>query len=151
MDYCHDDTTTSTTSTNTTTTGTSDASVTDSDSGSSSGQKSWLDTHWKWVIFVVVVTIAFVGGWIGAYYLRKRIIRHREKQMEMSPPVAWGPHQHQSHSGGYGDGVVNAGTVGVAGRRAPVGTEKMSPSNNAPAPSSGKKGRTWLGKNRDAV
>lgn len=39
--------------------------------------------------------------------LRKRYLRRKEREIEMRPPVAWGPHQMQNQTGGYnyGDGV----------------------------------------------
>ena len=64
-----------------------------------------LSTHYKWVIMLVIIVVAIVGGWIAACYIRRRHIRRKEKEIEMRPPVAWGPHQLQHATGGYsGDG-----------------------------------------------
>lgn len=59
---------------------------------------------------LVVIVVAIVGAWIAACLLRRRYIRNREKEIEMLPPVALGPHQLQAMTGGYryGDGVVDA-------------------------------------------
>lgn len=69
-----------------------------------------LSTHYKWVIMLVVIFVAIVGAWIAACLLRRRYIRKREKEIEMLPPIALGPHQLQAMTGGYryGDGVVDA-------------------------------------------
>lgn len=73
-----------------------------------------LDTHYRWVIMLVIVVVAIVGGWIAACLLRRRYIRRKEKEIEMRPPVAWGPHQMQGMTGGYdyGDGVADSSKAG---------------------------------------
>ncbi|KAL3417946.1 hypothetical protein PVAG01_10956 [Phlyctema vagabunda] len=147
--FCNIDstaTTTSSTSGSTSTSSSGSGSGSGSNSGNSSKPYSWMDNHWQWVVMIVILGCAFIFGWIGAYYLRKRILQKREKQFEMSPPVAWGPHQVQGAPGGhnYGDGVVPAGAAGGAGTgrgSGPVTNEKM------PA-EGGKKNRNWLRKNR---
>ena len=58
------------------------------------------------MVIVVVVGLALV--WVGAIFLRRRYIRKKEREIELRPPVAWGPHQMQGATGGYGDGVVDA-------------------------------------------
>jgi len=118
--FCHTSTATTTTSTSagSTSTSTSGSSSGNSSgsSGSSSGNKSWLATHYRWVVMLVVVFFLIVAGWIGACVLRKRYIRKKEKEFEMRPPVAWGPHQLQGMTGGfnYGDGVRDAPKGGPA-------------------------------------
>jgi len=100
------------------TTSTTTASGTSSTSTNKSAPKSagaiWLGTHYKWVIMLVVIVAAIVGGWIAACLLRRRYIRRKEKEIEMRPPVAWGPHQLQGMSGGYdyGDGVLDTSRAG---------------------------------------
>ncbi|KAK0119236.1 hypothetical protein ONS95_008091 [Cadophora gregata] len=80
---------------------------------------SRISSHYKWVIMIVVIFFAIVGGWIGACLLRRRYLRKKEREIEMKPPVAWGPHQMQGATGGYnygdapGDG--NRGGPHVAG------------------------------------
>lgn len=63
---------------------------------------------------LVVIVFAIVGGWIAACLLRRRYIRKKEKEFEMRPPVAWGPHQLQGSTGGYnyGDGIVDSSRGG---------------------------------------
>lgn len=92
-----------------------------------------LDRHYKWVIMLVVIVVAIVGGWIAACMLRRRYIRRKEKEIEMRPPVAWGPHQLQHATGGYnyGDGVVDGGRAGK-GHASPYNKEAaavVTPSN----------------------
>ncbi|KAN0122826.1 hypothetical protein V8E51_001152 [Hyaloscypha variabilis] len=94
-------------STGTTTGGSSSPTSTSGSSAKSAGD-IWLSTHYKWVIMLVIIVVAIVGGWIAACYIRRRHIRRKEKEIEMRPPVAWGPHQLQHATGGYsGDGIVN--------------------------------------------
>jgi len=59
---------------------------------------------------LVVMFLVIVGTWIAACLLRRRYLRKKEKEIEMLPPVALGPHQLQAMTGGYryGDGVVDA-------------------------------------------
>jgi hypothetical protein len=58
---------------------------------------------------VIVMFVIIVGTWIAACMFRRRYIRRKEKEIEMLPPVALGPHQLQAMTGGYryGDGVVD--------------------------------------------
>ncbi len=62
------------------------------------------------MVMLVVIFVAIVGGWILACMFRRRYLRKKEKEFEMRPPIAWGPHQMQQATGGYtyGDGVVDA-------------------------------------------
>ncbi len=63
---------------------------------------------------ICVIFVAIVGGWVGACLLRRRYLRRKEREIEMKPPVAWGPHQMQGATGGYnyGDGIVDASRAG---------------------------------------
>lgn len=65
------------------------------------GNQTWIQSHYGWVIFLVVVTVAIVAGWILASYFRRRYLRRKEREFEMRPPVALGPHQMQSMTGGF--------------------------------------------------
>jgi hypothetical protein len=58
---------------------------------------------------LIVIFVLIVGGWIGACALRRRYIRKKEREIEMLPPVALGPHQLQAMTGGYSDGVFDSG------------------------------------------
>ncbi|CZT08498.1 uncharacterized protein RCO7_08185 [Rhynchosporium graminicola] len=80
-------------------------------------QPSWMSSHYKWVIMIVIIFCAIVFGWIGACIFRRRYLRKKEKEIEMAPPIAWGPHQMQGATGGYayGDGVMDANKGGPRG------------------------------------
>ena len=98
-----------------------------------------LSTHYKWVIMLVVVIVAIVGGWIAACMLRRRYIRKKEKEIEMRPPVAWGPHQLQHATGGYSEGVADPSK----GKNAVYNKEAVA----AVTPSNGKReSKGWLSK-----
>lgn len=59
------------------------------------------------MLIVLVVGITIV--WLLAFCFRRRYLRKREKEIEMRPPVALGPHQLQNATGGYryGEGAGN--------------------------------------------
>lgn len=59
---------------------------------------------------LIVLALGIATVWIGAACLRRRIHRKREREIEMRPPVALGPHQLQSMTGGLGytDGIVDS-------------------------------------------
>ncbi|ESZ96270.1 hypothetical protein SBOR_3325 [Sclerotinia borealis F-4128] len=103
-------------SASTTTSSSGSASTSDSSSGSSSDSthKSWFSTHAKWVAMLIVLVIGITVVWLIAFYFRRRYLRRREREIEMRPPVALGPHQLQSATGGYshGDGAVNSAEGG---------------------------------------
>lgn len=60
---------------------------------------------------LVIIVVAIVGGWIGACLLRRRYIRKKEKEIEMLPPIATGPHQLQAMTGGYSGHNKEASTM----------------------------------------
>lgn len=104
---------------------------------------------------LIILFLAMVIGWVGACMLRRRILRNREKEFEMRPPVAWGPHQLQGMTGGYnsGNGVVAAGRVGAApGKGGAMMSEKKAAAadaaKGAPGPGGEKRERNWLRKSR---
>ncbi|KAG9248340.1 hypothetical protein BJ878DRAFT_413006 [Calycina marina] len=97
------------TSTTAVTSGAAGSTGTGTISPSSPAATVYPTCHWKWVIMLIIMVIAIVGGWIGAALLRKRYVRKRDKEYEMRSAVAWGPHQTQSASGGLGDGVLASG------------------------------------------
>ncbi|CAG8982880.1 hypothetical protein HYALB_00002896, partial [Hymenoscyphus albidus] len=55
-------------------------------SGTGEG-RTWLEGHWKWVIMLVILVVAIVGGWIGACIWRRAYLRKREREFELRPPV----------------------------------------------------------------
>jgi len=87
--------------------------------------QTWFQGHWKYIVMLIVMILAIVGIWVGAIFIKRRYIRKKEREIEMKPPVAWGPHQMQGATGGYnyGDGIVNKETSGGA---APVSTKRES-------------------------
>lgn len=105
---------------------------------------------------LIILFFAFVFGWIGAVWLRKRIIAKREKQFEMRPPVAWGPHQMQGMTGGYnhGDETANGNGRRSVAMSGAIQNEKTTDSVESAIPvATGEKGgsgkgRKWLKKNR---
>lgn len=113
---------------------------------SSAGQ-TWLQGHWKWVIMLVVVFVAIVGGWVGACLLRRRYLRKKEKEIEMLPPVALGPHQLQAMTGGYGDGVfdANKGRAFQPSHSKESSSAMVTPANRAQPK---RDSRGWLRKSR---
>ncbi|PBP26424.1 integral membrane protein [Diplocarpon rosae] len=99
-------------------------------SSSGSGNRSWISGHYQWVIMICVIFVAIVGGWIGACLLRRRYLRKKEREIEMRPPVAWGPHQMQGVTGGYGDVVVEShGSASSSGGHG----KEFAAANAAPA------------------
>lgn len=93
---------------------------------------------------LVVIFVAIVGAWIAACLLRRRYIRKREKEIEMLPPVALGPHQLQEMTGGYryGDGVVDAtrgGQNNAGGHHKEMASVEATPANGANRHSKGLK------------
>jgi len=70
---------------------------------------------------IIVMAVGLASIWMGAVLLRRRYIRKKEKEIEMRPPVAWGPHQMQAATRGYGVGVVDA-RGGAAAKEARSGS-----------------------------
>ncbi|KAG0650789.1 hypothetical protein D0Z07_2659 [Hyphodiscus hymeniophilus] len=138
--YCNVAQTTPTTTTGTTPTGTQTGSSTPIPASSQTKNQGWFATHWKWVVMIIVIILGLAVIWIGAFILRRRYIRKREKEIEMRPPVAWGPHQMQGATGGYGDGVsiANGGAAKEA-RGQVVAT---------PADATKRESKGWLKKSR---
>jgi hypothetical protein len=92
---------------------------------------------------LIVMVLGLTAIWVGAVLLRRRYLRKKEKEIEMRPPVAWGPHQLQGMTGGYtyGDGVVD-GRSGAA-------KEARSEAVATPADTRGKReSKGWLTKSR---
>jgi hypothetical protein len=96
---------------------------------------------------LVVVVVAIVGGWIAACVLRRRYLRKKEKEIEMRPPVAWGPHQLQGMTGGYnyGDGTVDSSR---GGKSHAAGFNKEAAAVATPADGK-RESKGWLKKSRN--
>jgi len=130
----------------TTTSGAPGATGTSSGGGSSPAtsapvNQTWIQSHYRWVIMLAVIVFAIIFGWIGAVCIRKRYLRKKEREIEMKPPIAWGPHQMQASTGGYnyGDGVVRAAAPG----------EKMAAASTMPTGGEHKRlSKGFLGRSR---
>lgn len=96
---------------------------------------------------LVVMVVVIVGTWILACLFRRRYLRKKEKEIEMLPPVALGPHQLQAMTGGYryGDGVVDANR----GAQNHGGHHKEMTAVQATAANGGKRQSKSLMKKRD--
>jgi hypothetical protein len=97
---------------------------------------------------VIVIALAMILIWVGAVFFKRRYQRKKERQIEMKPPVAWGPHQMQHSTSGYnyGDGIVDASGSG----RSKEAMSMAAPAALAtPADSRAAKreGKGWLKKN----
>jgi len=80
---------------------------------------SWFSTHWQWVVMLIVIIVAIVGGWVGACIWRRAYLRKKERQYELRPPaIPWAPAGPEQHMAGglqrvYGPGVgMNANNGG---------------------------------------
>jgi hypothetical protein len=105
---------------------------------------------------LIVLFISIASIWIIAFLLRRRYLRKKEREIEMRPPVAIGPHQLQAMTGGYnyGDGVVDATGRKSSGRGRGNGKEREKGSSDVGAnavatPADGRREkRGWLTKVR---
>ncbi|PSR92276.1 hypothetical protein BD289DRAFT_184044 [Coniella lustricola] len=61
---------------------------TSSSAKSSSGGGSWLDTHWQWVIFIVVMVVGIAGIWTGAAFWRRHYLRKKDRQYALGKNLA---------------------------------------------------------------
>jgi len=142
--YCNvKDSNPTTTSAGSTATGTSTGSSSANPTSAQNTNQGWFATHWKWVVMLIVMVVGLTTIWLGASLLRRRYLRKKEKEIEMRPAVAWGPHQLQGMTGGYtyGDGVVDA--------RGGAAKEARSQAVVSPADGSKKReSKGWLTKNR---
>jgi hypothetical protein len=104
----------------------------------------------------IVLVLAISILWIGAFLLRRRYIRKKEKEIELRPPVAWGPHQLQGMTGGYNydDGVVDArgcaaGKGNEKGGKGKAADVSATPSNAEKVQEKKeRKSKGWLTKDR---
>lgn len=96
--------------TTTTTTGGSSGSTGVAGSGGSSngGNGDWLSTHYKWVIFLVVMVVAIAGIWTGACIWRRHYLRKKDRQYALGKNLA-----HATEPGRVVPNATNAGSVYV--------------------------------------
>ncbi|KAL2137001.1 hypothetical protein VTI74DRAFT_10477 [Chaetomium olivicolor] len=52
------------------------------------GGGTWLDNHYQWVIFLVIMVVAIVGIWIGACIWRRRYLRKKDRQFALGTNLA---------------------------------------------------------------
>jgi len=78
---------------------------------------------------IVIIVVGLILLWIGAWWFRRRYLRKKEKEIEMSPPVAWGPNQVHGPAGGYqyGDGIVDSSHHAAGGATGGGHHKEMAP------------------------
>ena len=69
-----------------------------------------MSTHYRWVIFLVVMVVAIAGIWIGACIWRRRYLRKKDRQYALGKRLA-----HATSSGRVVPNASNAGSVHVPG------------------------------------
>ena len=137
-------TTTGAGSTGTDTSGNSGNSAGDGNTGTAPKNQSWwvfshvyqssipriistdinrIATHYKYVIMIVIIVLAIVGGWVAAVFFRRRYLRKRELNYEMRPPTAPWVTGHTGPTGPYGAGGFGDG---AAGKEAAMMTTPMT-------------------------
>ncbi|KAK4167091.1 hypothetical protein QBC43DRAFT_286008 [Cladorrhinum sp. PSN259] len=52
------------------------------------GGGSWLENHYQWVIFLVIMVVAVVGIWVGACVWRRRYLRRKDRQYALGANLA---------------------------------------------------------------
>ncbi|KAJ9157400.1 hypothetical protein NKR23_g389 [Pleurostoma richardsiae] len=116
-----------------TTTGSSSSSTSTSSSSSSSnssgGGGSWLDTHWRWVIFIVVVVVAIAGIWIGACIWRRHYLRRKDRQYALGKTLGAST---RSGTNPYGHGGAGGGAASNANSQRSVHLPQPGFFNPAP-------------------
>jgi hypothetical protein len=105
----------------TATTGT--PSSTNSSSYSDPANRSWLSTHYQWVIFLVVVVVAIAGIWTGACIWRRRYLRRKDRQYALGKGLS-----HQTESGRV---VPNAGSNAASVHLPSAGIFQPAPLSSA--------------------
>lgn len=70
------------------------------------GSQTWIEGHYQWVIFLVVMVVAIVGIWVGACIWRRRYLRKRDRQYALGTNLA-----HATESGRVVPNGSNAGSI----------------------------------------
>ncbi|KAK0624792.1 hypothetical protein B0T17DRAFT_493275, partial [Bombardia bombarda] len=94
--------------TSSTSTSTSSPNNDDSSGGGDGG--TWLQSHYQWVIFLVIMVVAIIGIWVGACVWRRRYLRKKDTRYALGHNLA-----HQTGSGRVVPNGSNAGSVHVPG------------------------------------
>ncbi|EGO51963.1 hypothetical protein NEUTE1DRAFT_132758 [Neurospora tetrasperma FGSC 2508] len=58
------------------------------------GGGTWVDNHYQWIIFLVIIVVAIVGIWIGACFWRRAYLRKRDRRYALDQNLA-----HTTESG----------------------------------------------------
>lgn len=83
---------------------TSSTSTATAAANNSGGGGTWIDNHYQWVIFLVIMVVAIVGIWIGACIWRRRYLRKKDRAYALGTNLA--------RTTGSGRVVPNAGDSG---------------------------------------
>ncbi|KAK4658972.1 hypothetical protein QC762_106210 [Podospora pseudocomata] len=67
---------------------------------------TWIETHYQWVIFLVIMVVAIVGIWVGACIWRKRYLRKKDRQYALGANLA-----HATESGRVVPNESNSGSI----------------------------------------
>ncbi|KAL9026465.1 MAG: hypothetical protein Q9196_004874 [Gyalolechia fulgens] len=82
--------------------------VGDLTNASNAAQGSWISTHWRWVVMLIILALGFTGLAVGGVYLRRYVHRRREaREFGVSGP------QHDLETWGPGQSVHDFGTAGA--------------------------------------
>lgn len=110
--------------------------------------KSWIDTHWKWILMVAILIVGFALLTWAAIWLKRRHRRKLEaRRATMSglptvdekrgtraaTPDLWGPHQHMHHTRGfeYPDAfITGSGALAANGDRDKRRSRRVSSSQS---------------------
>ncbi|KAH8788040.1 hypothetical protein F5883DRAFT_597723 [Diaporthe sp. PMI_573] len=91
-----------------------------SSSSSGGGGGSWLDGHWRWVVFIIVMVLGIAGIWIGAAFWRRSYLRKKDRQYALGKNIAQrtgsGQNTYGGESGGTptrSEGSMHPGRPGV--------------------------------------
>ncbi|GAB1310745.1 Integral membrane protein [Madurella fahalii] len=57
-------------------------------SNNGGGGGTWIDNHYQWVIFLVIMIVAIVGIWVGACIWRRRYLRKKDLQYALGTNLA---------------------------------------------------------------
>jgi len=50
--------------------------------------QTWLEGHYQWVVFLVIMVVAIIGIWVGACIWRRRYIRKKDKAYALGTNLA---------------------------------------------------------------
>ncbi|KAK4193243.1 hypothetical protein QBC35DRAFT_100165 [Podospora australis] len=103
------------------------------------GHQTWIEGHYQWVIFLVVMVVAIVGIWVGACIWRRRYLRKRDRQYALGTNLA-----HATESGRVVPNASNGGSIHVPG----AGMFEPAPLSSAAVYNEKKHKKKWVVKER---